>query len=98
MKKQVLTALAMSVAVQTHAASQEMIWGEANQLLPQFKTESPFSPKGLLNTIVTHPTDGLQAKVEFQVDLLGRLTRLNSPDFLMPGGAPGLFFEKEGIV
>lgn len=51
MKKQVLTALAMSVAVQTHAASQEMIWGEANQLLPQFKTESPFRPKGLLNTI-----------------------------------------------
>lgn len=51
MKKSTLTLLAMSVAVQTHAASQEIVWGEANQSLPQFKKESPFTPRGLLNTI-----------------------------------------------
>jgi len=50
MKKELISVFVMTLAATSHAAKQEMIWGDAAKLLPQFKQETPSPKHGLIKT------------------------------------------------
>lgn len=63
MRKLALTIVAISVASQAFAATEEIVWGESTNVLPHSLQTSPFQAKGLINTIAPQPKGAYTLKL-----------------------------------
>ncbi|WP_133127631.1 M4 family metallopeptidase [Legionella nagasakiensis] len=63
MKKGIVSFLAMAATINTYSASQQMIWGEVDQSIPNLKQKTPFTTHGLLGTINSQQQDDYQLEL-----------------------------------
>ena len=71
MNKGLISLIALSATVGAHAASQQMVWGKANEVLPEFKKNQDATAKGIAKSL-TH-----QAKSAYDLKLMN--TKSKSP-------------------
>lgn len=93
-----ISLLTVALSAHTYAATQQMVWGDIRQALPEFKQVTPLVKKGFINTLQN------QQKKDYELKLLKQSNEKNkhSRYQIMYKGLPVwgqqlIFHEKTGI-